>query len=199
MLRKNSNYPLISDGESLFAVVMTVEKRERNVQEKYEVQKKALSDVKQAEHDKHEKEKTEAREKREQEEGKPKGKDLVNTVLQRLTSSQSKAEEVEFYHGQQYFVAVFKALKFDLDSKKKKEPKEEENTEVDFLSMKESELFEIPIMQEMFATFSGFYNIKRCALALQHNNDDIHDAGQWLIEGKDVPYLRAHEMKQMMK
>ena len=48
----------------------------------------------------------------------------------------------------------------------------------------------------MFATFSGFYNIKRCALALQHNSDDIHDAGQWLIEEKDAPFFQAHAQKK---
>jgi len=48
----------------------------------------------------------------------------------------------------------------------------------------------MPLVKEMYTTFSGFYNLKRCALALQHNNDDIHDAGQWLIEEKDVPYFR---------
>ena len=32
--------------------------------------------------------------------------------------------------------------------------------------MSEAQLFGMPIVQEMFATFSGFYNIKRCALAL---------------------------------
>lgn len=57
----------------------------------------------------------------------------------------------------------------------------------------------MPIVQEMFATFSGFYNIKRCALALQHNNDDIHEAGQWLIEEKDAPFMRAHAMKEKQK
>ena len=67
--------------------------------------------------------------------------------------------------------------------------------QIDFLSMTEPELFDMPIVHEMFETFSGFYNIKRCALALQHNDEDIHDAGQWLIEGKDAPFFKAHALK----
>lgn len=65
--------------------------------------------------------------------------------------------------------------------------------------MSEAQLFEMPIVNEMYETFSGFYNIKRCALALQHNDDDIHDAGQWLIDENDKPFFRAHAIKMQEK
>ena len=61
---------------------------------------------------------------------------------------------------------VFKALKFDLSRNKESKPKADDSKEIDFLSMTEAQLFDMPIVHEMFATFSGFYNIKRCALAL---------------------------------
>jgi hypothetical protein len=87
-------------------------------------------------------------------------------------------------------------LKFDLEQTKETKPKVEVSIEeIDFLSMSEETLFHMPLVKEMYTTFSGFYGLKRCALALQHNNDDIHDAGQWLIEEKDTPYLRAHAQK----
>lgn len=97
-------------------------------------------------------------------------------------------------------------MRFDLsqtkETKKKATANVEDNNEVheiDFLSMSEPQLFDMPIVHEMFEAFSGFYNIMRCALALQHNNDDIHDAGQWLIEEKDTPFFRAHALKEHEK
>ena len=38
---------------------------------------------------------------------------------------------------------------------------------------------------EMWTTFGCLYSQAQCALALAENKNDIHDAGQWLIDGKD--------------
>lgn len=123
--------------------------------------------------------------------------------LPKFEKNISLVDEVDFYHGQQYFVAVFKAIRFDLSKQRETKPKkpveQDEIQEIDFLSMSEAQLFEMPIVNEMFETFSGFYNIKRCALALQHNNDDIHDAGQWLIDEKDKPFFVAHAKRMEEK
>lgn len=111
--------------------------------------------------------------------------------------SSKPVDEVDFFHGQQYYVAVFKAIKFDISKTKETVSKEPEYHEIDFLSMTEAQLFDMPIVHEMFETFSGFYNIKRCAVALQHNNDDIHDASEWLIAEHDAPFFRAYALKQV--
>ena len=79
----------------------------------------------------------------------------------------NEIDEIDFFHGQEYYTAVFKVLKFDLDQTKETRPKIEANSEeIDFLSLSEETLFSMPLVKEMYTTFSGFYNLKRCALAL---------------------------------
>lgn len=190
LLRKNQNYPLISDGDHLYAIVMTIEKRERVIKEDQKEAAEALISYKQSVREKQKQEKKEAKaekEKQDEKDGKKKDKKMFKL-------SQKPIQEVDFFHGQQYYVAVFKAIRFDISKTRETEVKSTESHEIDFLSMSEPQLFDMPIVYEMYETFSGFYNIKRCALALQHCNDDIHEAGQWLIEEKDVPFVRAHAL-----
>ena len=171
----NKNYPLISDGHHLYAVVMTVEKRDRLVKDEHREKASALSAFKRRKRAEQEEEKAK------EEEEKNKGDETDKTDSKKKRKSEllpklSREElpgsviEVEFYHGQQYYAAVFKALRFDLSKKKetkvKAEAPVEEIFEIDYLSMSEDQLFDMPIVSEMYGTFSGFYNIKRCALAL---------------------------------
>ena len=46
LLRKNRSYPLLSDGDFLYTVVVTVEKRERVIQDEHAVKAAALRDLK---------------------------------------------------------------------------------------------------------------------------------------------------------
>lgn len=64
-------------------------------------------------------------------------------------------------------MAVYKVLKFDIDFKiDKKKKVQKDSDEIDYLSMTEIELLQIPIVEEMYESFSCFYNPRRCALAL---------------------------------
>ena len=51
LIRKNHNYPLLSDGEHLYAVVMTVEKRERLVTDEHKAKAEALKTLKMEKHE----------------------------------------------------------------------------------------------------------------------------------------------------
>lgn len=62
LLSKNRNYPLVSDGKHLYAIVMTVEKRERSIKEENKDKADSLGDKKQLEREKRAKEKKEAKE-----------------------------------------------------------------------------------------------------------------------------------------
>ena len=92
----------------------------------------------------------EAKEKKEKEDQEKGKKEKLSTLLFRKDASLENFDEVDFFHGQQYFVVVFKALKFDL-SREKREPllrmetsvdapeKEKEKAkDIDFLSMSET-------------------------------------------------------------
>lgn len=46
LLGKNKNYPLLSDGESLYTIVMTVEKRERAIKPEHSQMAEALKSMK---------------------------------------------------------------------------------------------------------------------------------------------------------
>ena len=52
LLRKNRNYPLLSDGDHLYTIVMTVEKRERLIKEEHKEKAAALQNLKQSEREK---------------------------------------------------------------------------------------------------------------------------------------------------
>ena len=67
LLRKNRNYPLLSDGDDLFTIVMTVEKRERAIKEEHKEKAAALQNLKQSEREKQQKEQIEAEEAKEKE------------------------------------------------------------------------------------------------------------------------------------
>ena len=43
--------------------------------------------------------------------------------LPKFEKNISLVDEVDFYHGQQYFVAVFKAIRFDLSKQRETKPK----------------------------------------------------------------------------
>ena len=45
-MNRNANYPLISDGEHLYAIVMTVEKRERFIKSEHADKAMALKNFK---------------------------------------------------------------------------------------------------------------------------------------------------------
>ena len=51
LFMKNKNYPLISDGEHLYAIVMTVEKRERYIKEEHRAKASALNAFKRRKRD----------------------------------------------------------------------------------------------------------------------------------------------------
>lgn len=101
----NKNYPLISDGQHLYAVVMTVEKRDRLVKDEHRDKASALSAFKRRKRAEQEEEKAK------EEEEKNKGDETDKTDSKKKRKSEllpklSREElpgsviEVEFYHGQ---------------------------------------------------------------------------------------------------
>ena len=94
----------------------------------------------------------EAKEKKEKEDREKGKKEKLSTLLFRKDASLENFDEVDFFHGQQYFVVVFKALKFDLSLEKRepllrsetsvdapeKEKEKEKAKDIDFLSMSET-------------------------------------------------------------
>lgn len=90
----------------------------------------------------------EAKEKKEKEDQEKGKKEKLSTLLFRKDASLENFDEVDFFHGQQYFVVVFKALKFDLSREKREPllrmetsvdaPEKEKAKDIDFLSMSET-------------------------------------------------------------
>lgn len=116
---------------------MSVEKRERPIAEEHKQLAEALKILKQEKRASQRKEAQEAREARAKEKEKKKqekqkknnadkkqsSKDddklSLSKLLKKDTLLEENVDEVDFYHGQQYFVVVYKALKFDLSRTKK--------------------------------------------------------------------------------
>ena len=156
LLHKNRNYPLLSDGECLYTVVMTIEKRERGIKDENVQMAEALKVLKQTKRETQQKEKQEAKEakkkkaaeKKKSESGENKEEKSSDKLTRLLLKKKNdeQVESVDFFHGQQYQVVVFKVLKFDLSKKKAPPPQDLEEKKIDFLSMSEQQLFDMPIV-----------------------------------------------------
>ena len=51
----------------------------------------------------------------------------------------------------------------------------------------EAELRKDPIVDEMFLTFSGYFEAADCARSLRYNGNDIEQAANWLVAEKEKP------------
>ena len=202
----NSNYPLLTDGESLYTLLMTVEKRQRALKPDMEGMEADLKTSKlkesASELERQSSIASDASEALKAMAGSIRDQDLSSQLKEqvmkkmrhkskKMARGESKEEAKKASDivtpqrdMQNYYVAVFTLHKFDISGGQKA-------LEAQELEQKtENELYQIPVVREMKEAFADFFSIRDCAKALKMHDDDIEEAAAWLCEQGENPSVK---------